>query len=75
MNNLTTSPEWIEVETIIEKQLSDLMDIRNIDDKLPADEIKVELRARQLACDKLLDFYNEYTFSKKKKEEIVVSFK
>lgn len=69
------SPEWIEVETIIEKQISDLMDIRNISETLSSDDMKVEIRARQLAVDKLLDFYHEYAFSKKKKDEIVVSFK
>lgn len=75
MNNLTSSPEWIEIETIIEKQLSDLMDIRNIDEKISPDEMKIEIRARQLAVDKLLDFYNEYQFSRKSKEEVTVSFK
>lgn len=75
MNNLISSPEWIEIETIIEKQLSDLMDIRNIDEKLTPDEMKIEIRARQLSVDKLLDFYNEYQFSIKKKEEVIVTFK
>lgn len=71
---LTKLPEWIEVENRHKKKISELMDIRNIDEKLSGDEMKIELRARQLATTKLIEFLEENNFSRIRLEDVDVTF-
>ena len=74
MNELTKNPEWIEVENMHKKKISELMDIRTIDDALSGDDLKVEMRARHLAIAKLIDFLEENNYSKVKAEKLDVTF-
>ena len=74
INTLTKLPEWIEVENRHKKKIGELMDIRTIDEKLSGDEMKIEIRARQLAVQKMIDFLDENGFSRVKKEDIDVTF-
>ena len=72
---LTKTPEWIEVENIFKQKISELMDIRNIDKTLSAEDIKIELIARDLAVDKFINFLKENNFSNINKSDINVTFK
>lgn len=71
---LTKLPEWIEVENRHKKKISELMDIRTIDEKLSGDEMKIEIRARQLATTKLIEFLEENNFSRIRLEDVDVTF-
>lgn len=75
LDSITKNPEWIAVENIIQQQIAKLCDVTDIDLKLTAEELKIELRARFLAQEKLEDFYQEYKFTTKKIEEDRVPFK
>ncbi len=74
LDSITKNPEWIAVENIVQEQIAKLSDVTDIDLNLPADELKVELRARFLAQEKLDEFYREYKFTTKKIEEDNVPF-
>ena len=74
IKTLTATPEWIEVENIFKKKISELMDIRLIDERLPQEEMKIEVRARQIAIDKFIEFLKENNFSKISKLDIGVTF-
>lgn len=75
LDSITKNPEWIAVENIIQAQIAKLADVTDMDLTLPSDELKVELRARYLAQEKLEDFYNEYKFTTRRIEEDSVPFK
>ena len=64
VKTLTTTPEWIEVENIFKNKISELMDIRLIDERLSQEDMKIEVRARQIAIDKFVEFLKENNFSK-----------
>ena len=75
MELITKNPEWIAVETIIKDQIASLSNVTDINTDLPADELKIELKARKIAADKLEEFYKEYKFTTVQIEENNVSFK
>ena len=64
IEQLTKTPEWIEVENIFKNKISELMDIRTISELLSPEETKIEIRARQIAIDKFIEFLKENNFSK-----------
>lgn len=74
VKTLTATPEWIEVENIFKKKISELMDIRLIDERLSQEDMKIEVRARQIAIDKFVEFLKENNFSKINKSDIGVTF-
>ena len=74
INTITSLPEWLEVENLFKKKISELMDIRDIDDKLSGDEMKIEIRARQLAIEKFVEFLSVNSFSKIKETDVDVTF-
>lgn len=74
IKNFTNLPEWIDVENLFKQKISELMDIREIDPKLSNEDLKIEIRARQLAIDKFIEFLNTNSFSKIKQEDIQVTF-
>lgn len=74
LKRLTQDPEWMAIEELISTQVSDLLDLRNVEQTLSPEEMKIEIRARQLAVSKLVDFYNTNRFSQRKSEEVAVSF-
>jgi len=74
IEQLTKTPEWIEVENIFKNKISELMDIRTISELLSPEETKIEIRARQIAIDKFIEFLKENNFSKINKEDIPITF-
>lgn len=74
VEQLTKTPEWLEVENIFKSKISELMDIRSIDQSLSAEDMKIEIRARQLAIEKFIEFLDKNNFSKTKVEEVPVTF-
>ena len=74
IEQLTKTPEWIEVENIFKNKISELMDIRTISELLSPEETKIEIRARQIAIDKFIEFLKENNFSKTNKEDIPITF-
>ena len=74
IEQLTKTPEWIEVENIFKNKISELMDIRTISESLSPEETKIEIRARQIAIDKFIEFLKENNFSKTNKEDIPITF-
>jgi len=74
IEQLTKTPEWIEVENIFKNKISELMDIRTISESLSPEETKIEIRARQIAIDKFIEFLKENNFSKINKEDIPITF-
>jgi len=71
---LTRTPEWLELENIFKQKIAELMDIRDIDQTLSAEDMKIEIRARQLAIEKFIEFLDKNNFSKIKMEEVAVTF-
>ena len=74
IEQLTKTPERIEVENIFKNKISELMDIRTISESLSPEETKIEIRARQIAIDKFIEFLKENNFSKINKEDIPITF-
>lgn len=74
IDTLTKLPEWLEVERLLKNKVSELMDLRTIDNNLSPDDMKIEIRARQMAIEKLLDFLDENGFSRSKSSDIDVTF-
>lgn len=75
IDTLTKLPEWIEVENRHKQKIAELMDIRTIDDKLSGDDLRIEIRARHLAIEKLTDFLEENNFSRINPLDVEVTFK
>jgi len=74
VEHLTRTPEWIEVENIFKQKIAELMDIRNVDKTLSPEDTKIEIRARQLAIEKFIEFLDKNNFSKVKIEDVPVTF-
>jgi len=72
---LLTTPEWVEVSEVVKEQVCELLDIRRIDPTQDDQAIAKEVRARILAVDKLLDFYNRYQFTQSKTKDVEYNFK
>ena len=69
------TPEWIEVENRFKNKISELMDIRTINENLSQEDMKIEIRARQIAIDKFIEFLSENNFSNVNKSDVNVTFK
>lgn len=74
IQRLTQDPEWIAIEELIASQISKMLDIREIDKNISAEDMKIEIRARQIAVEQLMDFYSKNSFTKRKVEEVPVTF-
>jgi hypothetical protein len=72
---LRKAPEWVAVVDVVREQIAGLLDIRNVDTTQDDATIAREVRARYLAVDQLINFYNKYQFANPKKEDQFVSFK
>lgn len=68
MDELLKNPDWKAVEGVVQEQIASLLDLREVDMNLSPDELKIELRARDLAAEKLIAFYEKYKFSTVSKE-------
>jgi len=71
---LTKSPEWLEVENRFKKKISELLDIREVKEFLSSEDMKIEIRARQLAVEKFIEFLHENSFSRMRTSDIDVTF-
>lgn len=74
LQRLLQDPEWILIENLISDQISKMLDIREIDETISAEDMKIEIRARQIAVKQLMEFYSKNHFMKRKIEEIPVTF-
>ena len=75
MDRFTQDPEWLKIEEILIKKINDLLDIREVDISKSSEDVKIEIFARKLAGEKLIEFYNQNGFSKKRLEDLMYDFK
>lgn len=72
---ITSTPEWLKVEETLEKYLTDMFDLRNIDAKLPAEDYKIECLSRLRAAENVHLFYKNNKFINKRLDEVKTSFR
>lgn len=75
LKQILNNPDWKAVETVVSEQISKLLDLREVDMTLSPEALKIELRARDLASDILIEFYTAYKFTHRTKEENQAPFR
>lgn len=54
-----TDPDWVGIEEIILSYIDPLLKMEDVDVNQPAEHVKAEVIARQLAHKRLMDFLND----------------
>lgn len=75
LKTIISNPDWMAVEQVMEKYLSEMFDLRNIDTKLSAEDYKIECVSRLRAAENLHKFYKTNAFISKRIEDISGSFR